>query len=104
VQVSAFVDGDNLVFAVSDNGIGIADQDLPRLGTPFVQASSSCDLSHEGAGLGLSVVKGLARLHGGSLELSSTLGSGTLVRMVLPLECSVETIQTSVEAPTVSAA
>jgi cell cycle sensor histidine kinase DivJ len=104
VQVSAFVDGDNLVFAVSDNGIGIADQDLPRLGTPFVQASSSYDLSHEGAGLGLSVVKGLARLHGGSLELSSTLGSGTLVRMVLPLECSVETIQTSVEAPTVSAA
>jgi len=104
VQVSAFVDGDNVVFAVSDNGIGIADQDLPRLGTPFVQASSSYDLSHEGAGLGLSVVKGLARLHGGSLELSSTLGSGTLVRILLPLECSVETIETSLEAPTVSAA
>lgn len=86
VKVSASVEGGNMILAVSDNGIGIADKDLPRLGNPFVQAASSYNRSYEGAGLGLSVVRGLAQLHGGSLELASTLGRGTVVRIVLPLE------------------
>jgi cell cycle sensor histidine kinase DivJ len=74
-----------MVFTVSDNGIGIPDEDLPRLGNPFVQAASCYDRSHEGAGLGLSVVQGLAKLHGGSLKLESTLGEGTTARIILPL-------------------
>lgn len=94
VRVSASVEGGSVVFAVSDNGIGIADQDLPRLGSPFVQASSSYDRSHEGAGLGLSVVKGLARLHGGALELTSALGKGTTARIVLPLDAPSESVET----------
>ncbi len=57
-------------FSVADNGIGIAEADLPKLGNPFVQANNSYDRSYDGAGLGLSVVKGLARLHGGRLELA----------------------------------
>jgi len=86
VTVSASVVGGDMVFAVTDNGIGIAEKDLPRLGKPFVQAASSYDRSYEGAGLGLSVVRGLARLHGGSLTLDSTLGKGTKVQILLPLE------------------
>lgn len=86
VKVSASIENGNIVFAVSDNGIGIADKDLPRLGNPFVQAADSYDRSYEGAGLGLSVVRGLAQLHGGSLELASTLGHGTVVRVTLPLD------------------
>lgn len=85
VKVAASVENGNVVFAVSDNGIGIAEKDLPRLGNPFVQAASSYDRSYEGAGLGLSVVRGLAQLHGGALELDSTLGHGTTVRILLPL-------------------
>jgi two-component system, cell cycle sensor histidine kinase DivJ len=104
VKVSAFASSGNVVFEVSDNGIGIADQDLPRLGHPFVQASSSYNRSHEGAGLGLSVVKGLARLHGGSIELTSTVGEGTTARIVLPLEAAPESGGTPREAPAVSAA
>ena len=89
---------------VADNGIGIADQDLPRLGNPFVQANSSYNRSHAGAGLGLSVVKGLARLHGGTVELTSTVGEGTTVRIVLPLETQSESGGTPQDTPAVSAA
>jgi cell cycle sensor histidine kinase DivJ len=104
VQVSARVEDGNVVLSVSDNGIGIADDDLPRLGNPFVQASSSYDRSHEGAGLGLSVVKGLARLHGGTLELTSTLGKGTTANITLPLDAPLEEVEAPLHAPTVSAA
>ena len=86
VRVSARKSGGNVEFIVSDNGIGIAEQDLPKLGNPFVQANNSYDRSYDGAGLGLSVVKGLARLHGGRLELASALGEGTIATIVLPLD------------------
>jgi len=104
VRVSARAVDSNVVFSVSDNGIGIADQDLPRLGNPFTQASSSYDRSHEGAGLGLSVVKGLARLHGGTLELTSTLGKGTTATIVLPVDAAPESVEAPHHEPTVSAA
>jgi len=104
VHVSARVVDSNVVLSVSDNGIGIADQDLPRLGNPFVQANSSYDRSHEGAGLGLSVVKGLARLHGGTLELTSTLGKGTTATIVLPVDALPESVEAPLHTPTVSAA
>ena len=86
VRVAARAIGGNLELSVSDNGIGIAEADLPKLGSPFVQAKNSYSRSHDGAGLGLSVVKGLARLHGGRVELKSALGQGTTVTIVLPLE------------------
>jgi two-component system, cell cycle sensor histidine kinase DivJ len=104
VRVSARAEGGNAVFTVTDNGIGIAEQDLPRLGSPFVQANSSYDRSHEGAGLGLSVVKGLARLHSGSLELTSELGQGTTATISLPLDAAIESVEAPLQAPTVSAA
>jgi cell cycle sensor histidine kinase DivJ len=85
VTVSAKVSDGNAVFTVCDNGIGIPEKELPHLGNPFVQASSSYNRSQEGAGLGLSVVQGLAKLHGGSLKLESALGKGTTARIILPL-------------------
>jgi cell cycle sensor histidine kinase DivJ len=104
VRVSARLVGSNVVFSVTDNGIGIADQDLPRLGSPFVQADSSSDRSHEGAGLGLSVVKGLARLHGGTVELTSALGKGTTATITLPVDSPSESVEGPLPAPAVSAA
>jgi len=80
------VEKDMVELVVSDNGIGIAEHDLPKLGNPFVQADNSYDRSYDGAGLGLSVVKGLARLHGGRLEMTSRLGHGTTATIALPLE------------------
>jgi cell cycle sensor histidine kinase DivJ len=105
VRVSARATGGNVEFTVSDNGIGIAEQDLPKLGNPFVQANNSYDRSYDGAGLGLSVVKGLVRLHGGRLELASVLGQGTIATIILPLDGASESVEaTSQERPVVSAA
>ncbi len=104
VKLSASIEARNVVFTVSDNGIGIADEDLSRLGAPFVQAADSYDRSHEGAGLGLSVVRGLTRLHGGNLEIASTLGEGTVVRIVLPLNAAVGPEDEGLKARAVSAA
>ena len=75
-----------MAIVVADNGIGIAEADLMKLGNPFMQADNSYDRQHDGAGLGLSVVKGLARLHGGDLSLTSKLGEGTVATILLPLE------------------
>jgi len=104
VRVSAGQVGENVELSVADNGIGIAKQDLPKLGNPFVQANNSYDRSYDGAGLGLSVVKGLARLHGGRLELASVLGEGTIATIVLPLEGASESVEAPLQRPTVSAA
>ena len=93
VRVSARLEKDAIVLIVADNGIGIAEQDLPKLGTPFVQADNSYDRSYEGAGLGLSVVKGLARLHGGGLEIESRLGEGTTASITLPLDGGGELVE-----------
>jgi cell cycle sensor histidine kinase DivJ len=98
VVAGVSVDGDNLVIFVRDNGVGIAADVLPRLGTPFVQGYSAYDRRHEGSGLGLSVVKGLAALHGGALTLESELGKGTIARVALPLHgCEDETVRGSSE-------
>ena len=71
---------------VADNGIGISEHDLPKLGHPFVQADNAYNRSHDGAGLGLSVVPGLARLHKGAAEMASKLGQGTTATIVLPVK------------------
>jgi cell cycle sensor histidine kinase DivJ len=104
VRVSARRVGETVEFSIADNGIGIAEADLPRLGNPFVQANNSYDRSYDGAGLGLSVVKGLARLHGGSLELKSSLGEGTSATIVLPLEGAGESERAPLEQRAASAA
>jgi cell cycle sensor histidine kinase DivJ len=83
-------DGSWLSLSVADTGIGIAAADLPRLGSPFFQARSSYDRPYEGTGLGLSVVKGLAELHGGRLEFTSAVGQGTRVTVRMPLDCETQ--------------
>ena len=71
-------------FSVSDNGIGIAEADLSRIGRPFTQIENDLTRSYDGAGLGLSLVKGLVELHKGSMAIESAPGQGTTVRIGLP--------------------
>jgi cell cycle sensor histidine kinase DivJ len=87
VSASAAIDGQTFVITVEDNGIGIGEDDLPRLGDPFFQARSAYDRRHDGTGLGLSIVKGLAALHGGEVDIRSRVGQGTRVAVRLPLDC-----------------
>ena len=74
-----------LVLKVTDTGIGIAADQISRLGNPFVQVRSSAGASHEGTGLGLALVRALAETHGGSLKIESSLGRGTTVSVTMPL-------------------
>ena len=84
VTVSASIDGPKLVLSVEDTGIGIAQDDLPRLGEAFFQTGSSFDRWRDGSGLGLSIVKGLVKLHDGEIDIRSRLGEGTRVTVKLP--------------------
>jgi two-component system, cell cycle sensor histidine kinase DivJ len=104
VRVGARLEGANIELSVADNGIGIAKHDLPKLGNPFVQANNGSDRGQGGSGLGLSVVSGLAQLHGGRLELASTLGEGTIATIILPLEGLGESGEAPPACSTVSAA
>ena len=76
-----------IIFVVEDNGVGISDEDLARVGEPYFQARASYDRRHGGTGLGLSIVKGLVRLHGGEVTIQSRIGEGTRVSVRLPLDC-----------------
>jgi cell cycle sensor histidine kinase DivJ len=85
VTVSAAVEGFRLVLRVTDTGVGIAADDLKRLGDPFFQAGKTYQRRHEGTGLGLSIVKSLVGLHGGELTVQSKIDEGTTVIVALPL-------------------
>jgi len=87
VTVSARAEAANVTFAIEDNGVGISDEDLARVGEPYFQAGTSYDRRHGGTGLGLSIVKGLVQLHGGELSIRSRVGEGTRVTVRLPLDC-----------------
>jgi cell cycle sensor histidine kinase DivJ len=86
IGVSARHDGRWIVIAVQDTGIGIAEDDLGRLGEPFFQAGGAYDRRHDGTGLGLSIVKGLVELHGGDVRFESQLGKGTRITLRLPAD------------------
>ena len=74
----------NVLFTVSDTGIGIPDAKLDILFKPFVQVESSYSRSFQGAGLGLAIVKRLVDLMGGKISVVSTVGEGTTVNVLLP--------------------
>jgi cell cycle sensor histidine kinase DivJ len=85
VTAAARVEGAKLVLRVTDTGVGIAVDDLKRIGDPFFQAGKTYQRRHEGTGLGLSIVKSLIGLHAGDMNVQSKIGEGTTVTVTLPL-------------------
>ncbi|MGY8664572.1 PAS domain-containing sensor histidine kinase [Bradyrhizobium sp. UFLA05-109] len=88
VTVAATVSPSHLFLRISDTGVGIAPDDLKRIGAPFFQAGKTYQRRHEGTGLGLSIVKSLVALHLGELTIQSKFGEGTAVTIKLPLVCT----------------
>ncbi len=75
---------EQIAFAVCDTGIGIRQEDMPKLFQPFVQLDSRLSRNYQGAGLGLALVYRLMKLHGGSVAVESTPGEGSCFSVVLP--------------------
>ena len=86
ISLTAEQEGDHVTIRVRDTGIGISAENLPHLFKMFVQASGSVSRSQGGLGIGLSVVKGLVELHGGTVEaLSDGPGRGAEFVVRLPV-------------------
>lgn len=78
--------GGRLLISVADEGIGMAREEMARIGEPFYQAQSDAARRYEGTGLGLSIVKGLVELHEGELRVKSHKGQGTTMSVLMPLK------------------
>jgi signal transduction histidine kinase len=84
VRVSVRSDGPEAVVAVSDDGIGISEEDAPRVFEKFFRAADAAS-SVGGTGLGLAVAADIVSSHDGTLEVTSTPGAGSTFVLTLPL-------------------
>ena len=82
VQVAVRATEEGAVLAVRDRGVGIADDEVPHIFSPFYRASTAGDVP--GAGIGLTSAKTIVEQHGGQIRVASALGVGTTVVVVLP--------------------
>src|SRR4051812_23089505 len=80
-------DDGGMHLVVEDSGIGMAEETLPAALDPSRQLDGTLSRRFEGAGLGLSIAKALAELHGGTLHIQSAVGEGTTVTIALPASC-----------------
>ncbi|MGB1015342.1 MAG: sensor histidine kinase, partial [Nannocystaceae bacterium] len=83
-QTSA--DPAEMLFTITDNGIGMDEDTLAQLFTAFYQADSSATRPYGGAGIGLTITEQFCRLLGGKIEVTSQLGEGSTFRVYLPRE------------------
>jgi signal transduction histidine kinase len=86
IKVSACRRDNAMSVVIADSGIGIAADDLPRVLEPFGQVDSLLSRKHKGTGLGLPLSVRLMQLHGGRLDIESTVGTGTTVTITFPAE------------------
>jgi signal transduction histidine kinase/ligand-binding sensor domain-containing protein/CheY-like chemotaxis protein len=87
-QITVFInviDNNSVEIKVKDTGIGIPEEELPKLFDRFYQVDSSQTREYEGTGLGLALTKELVELHRGKIKVKSTLGKGSVFIIELPL-------------------
>jgi signal transduction histidine kinase len=84
IDVSACLKGNFLEVCVSDTGIGIAPEEIPKIFDKFYRVKDPRTRHIRGTGLGLAIVKAIVDSHGGSVEVESAPGLGTTFRVLLP--------------------
>lgn len=85
ITISTHLEQDRVVLRVKDTGIGIPEEALPHLFERFYRVENAYGRSYEGTGIGLSLVKELVKLQGGSIDVESKLGEGTSFIIKIPL-------------------
>jgi PAS domain S-box-containing protein len=86
LEVKGYPQRNEVTFSVWDTGIGIAEEDLKFLFKPFVQLDAGLAREFQGTGLGLALVAQMVRLHGGSVNVKSQIGKGSMFTITLPWE------------------
>ena len=81
---------DSVIINISDNGIGIPQEDIAHLFERFYRVEKSRNQDAGGTGLGLAIAKELVEAHGGSIKIDSVLGQGTSVTIELPVACRIK--------------
>ena len=84
IRVSVEATPGRIVLTVADTGTGIADADLPHLFERFHRAQNTPARTHEGTGIGLALVAELVKLHGGTIDVTSTVGRGATFVVSIP--------------------
>ena len=84
VRLSAARTASGLSLAVADTGIGIRPEDMDAIWKPFVQADASLARRYSGTGLGLPIVRHYVEAHGGTIEVDSTPGCGSVFTVIMP--------------------
>ncbi|MGQ9648832.1 MAG: sensor histidine kinase [Phycisphaerae bacterium] len=85
VTFSLFSRDEHLIMVVKDTGIGVAKEDLPKIGQQFFRTIQARDSGSPGTGLGLAIVRSMVEAMHGRFEFQSELGVGTMVTVALPL-------------------
>ncbi len=84
--------GDKVKIDVRDTGIGIPEEDLPHLFERFYRVEKSRTSETGGTGLGLAIAKEIVEAHGGSISVTSELGKGSVITVVLPIETKLKSV------------
>ncbi len=84
IDIRASDKGNRILIEISDNGIGIPKDELPRIFEEFYRASNAKEVERDGTGLGLSIVKQIVRMHNGEISVESEEGKGTKFSIELP--------------------
>jgi len=85
VTVKLLRDSGNAVLQVADKGIGISQKEIPKIFERFYQSKNKVALEAKGSGLGLTLVKNIVEAHGGTIEVESEIGNGSVFTVRIPL-------------------
>jgi len=86
ISVKIEYDKNEMKISISDTGIGISEEDIPKLFNEFYRVNNTLNQSLKGSGLGLALVKRIIEAHGGIITITSKVTKGTTVQFTLPLQ------------------